>query len=268
MSTIKTLVSIGTSQSTASWTPTAIRACQLDQTNPTYPRIFRLDNQYVTLARPGYIVGVALSDLITAFIAIEPNLTWPPFILASTPASVTVLPPTATSFTVTVNSELSVTYQWQKSSDGGVTWANQTNTGVYSGATTATLSISSATGLNGLQFRCNVTNSRGTTTSVAATLSLDPNITTQPSNVSVAHPAPASFSVVATGKTALSYQWQLSTDSGVTWNNQANGGVYSNMTTATMNISVSTGLNGNQYRCNVTDSNGTVASSAATLTVT
>ena len=87
-------------------------------------------------------------------------------------------------------------------------------------------------------------------------------ITTQPSSVTSQAPAATSFTVVATtnplvgptptGLYVLSYQWQISTDNGVTWNNQANSGVYSNATTATLNISASTGLTGNQYRCVLT----------------
>lgn len=267
MSTIKTLVSIGTSQSTGSWTPTAIRQSQIDQSNPTYPRIFRMDNQYVTLSVPGYIVGVSLSDLITAFIAIEPHLTWPPIITVQ-PVNVTVLPPASTSFTLTATSEISITYQWQKSTDAGVSWTNVTNAGVYSGATTNTLSISDTTGLNGVFYRCNVTNASGTTVSNVVSITLDPSINTQPSNVSVAAPAPASFTVSATGSTTLSYQWQRSDDGGSTWGNQTNTGVYTGATTSALNISDSTGLNGKKYRCVVTDMNGSVNSSSATLTVT
>ena len=97
-------------------------------------------------------------------------------------------------------------------------------------------------------------------------------IGTQPANASVTAPAAASFAVVATlrgatGGTAT-FQWQLSTDSGANFANVSNGGVYSDATTATLAISNSTGLDGNQYRCVVSATGAAdVTSSAATLTV-
>ena len=101
-------------------------------------------------------------------------------------------------------------------------------------------------------YSLTATNACGSATAVnTASVAVDssPIITVQPVNQSATVGGNASFSVTATG-TSLAYQWQLSIDGGVTWNNQANGGVYSNMTTATMNItSVVSGMNGYQYRC-------------------
>lgn len=92
------------------------------------------------------------------------------------------------------------------------------------------------------------------------------SVTSHPSNQNVADGSNTSFTVVATN--AASYQWQEN-QSG-SWNNLSNGGVYSNVTTATMNITgVTLGLSGYQYRCVVTSScSGSVTSNAATLTVT
>lgn len=94
------------------------------------------------------------------------------------------------------------------------------------------------------------------------------NITTQPSNDSSATGDPVTFAVVAatvpTGGT-LSYQWQL--DSGSGFGNISDGGVYSNATTATLAISDNTGLDGNEYRCVISATGATDATStAATLT--
>lgn len=63
------------------------------------------------------------------------------------------------------------TYQWQLSTDSGSNWSNISDAGVYSDATTATLSISDNTGLDGNQYRC-VAGATGATsiTSNAATL--------------------------------------------------------------------------------------------------
>lgn len=90
---------------------------------------------------------------------------------------------------------------------------------------------------------------------------------TQPSNASVTAPAASSFTVVATG--ATNYQWQLRAAAGGQYTNITNGGVYTNATTATLNISNSTGLNGNRYRCVILNSTAgsSATSTAATLTV-
>ncbi len=80
-----------------------------------------------------------------------------------------------------------------------------------------------------------------------------PTITGQPANETLCLPGntSATFSVVATGS-GLTYQWQVSTDNGNTFINLTNGGVYSNINTATLNITGATaGLNRNQYRCAV-----------------
>lgn len=255
------------SQGTTTLSQPAQRVTISDTTNIQWARNVILTNLGVQITRGNVSATILFSDLISALVTLEPTLTWPPAITVQ-PASVTVAYSANTSFTVTVNSELAVTYQWQVSSDGGNTWANQGNTGVYTGATTPTLSISSAAGLTGYQYRVICTNLSGVTTSDGlATLTVgDPVISVNPSNLSVMHPAPAVFTVTASGSTALSYQWQSSPD-GVTWTNLTDTGVYSTTTTATLNISDSTGLNGTKYRCVVTDTAGTAYSSAATLTV-
>jgi hypothetical protein len=90
-----------------------------------------------------------------------------------------------------------------------------------------------------------------------------------------AHPATAticsgatSFSVTASG-TSPSYQWQLSTDNGSNYNDLSNGGVYSTVTSNTLNISDVAGLNNNRYRVVVSGTSpcGNVTSNAAILMV-
>jgi hypothetical protein len=267
---MKNLATFGLGQTPSQGTTTlslpAQRVTISDTTNIQWARNVVLTNLGVQITRNNVSAAILYPDLIAALVTLEPTLTWPPAITVQ-PASVTVAYSASTSFTVVVNSELAVTYQWQVSSDSGTTWANQGNTGVYTGATTATLSISSASGLTGLQYRCVCTNLSGVTTTTAATLTVsDPLISVNPSNLSVTHPASASFTITASGATALSYQWQSSPD-GVVWTNLTNAGVYSNTTTSTLNISDSTGLNATRYRCVVTDTAGTAFSAPATLTV-
>ena len=92
-------------------------------------------------------------------------------------------------------------------------------------------------------------------------------ILTQPVDRSVTAPAATTFVVAATGATA--YQWQLRPAAGGQYANIANGGVYTTATTATLNISNTTGLTGNRYRCVVanTTAGASVTSTSALLTV-
>lgn len=89
-----------------------------------------------------------------------------------------------------------------------------------------------------------------------------PVVTNQPTDKAVCGTSATSFSVTATF--AVSYQWQVKVGAGA-FTNLTNGGVYSNVTSATMNISNVSGLSGNQYRCVVTNGVGSVNSNAATL---
>ncbi|MCZ8169715.1 MAG: hypothetical protein ACK5RV_09635 [Flavobacterium sp.] len=110
--------------------------------------------------------------------------------------------------------------------------------------------------------------STGNVTSSVITIVPAVNITTQPVNQSIASAQNTSFSVVATSATA--YQWQVSTDNGVTWANLTNTPPYSTVTTATMNITNATfGMNGYRYRCIVSGTApcGAVNSNAGILSV-
>ncbi|HRY33874.1 MAG TPA: hypothetical protein P5531_12980, partial [Bacteroidales bacterium] len=89
----------------------------------------------------------------------------------------------------------------------------------------------------------------------------------QPAPLTVDQGDNASFSVVV--NTVQTYQWQESTDGGAGWNDLSDAGSYSGTQTATLLISnTTTGMDGYQYRCNITaacSQSGT--SDAATLTV-
>ncbi|MGA3284415.1 MAG: immunoglobulin domain-containing protein [Verrucomicrobiota bacterium] len=89
-------------------------------------------------------------------------------------------------------------------------------------------------------------------------------IVSQPASVAVYLGSVASFSVTATGD-GLTYQWQVSTNGGTTFNNvtTGTGGTTANYTTDY----VSSTDNGNQYHCVVSSSCGSTTSSTATLTV-
>lgn len=85
-------------------------------------------------------------------------------------------------------------------------------------------------------------------------------IDTAPVASSVTAPAAASFTVVASvvPTTTRTYQWQKSTTSGgSTYANLSNATVYSGVTTTTLAISDSTGLNGYKFRVIVSSAGAT-----------
>lgn len=277
--TVTQLTSLSGSSGSTTWTPQqGIRQSLYDTTNPKFPRNIQMDNQFLVISRPGVTpVAYPISALLALAITTNSALTWAPT-FTTQPISASVNFGASTSFVILVNSELTPTYQWQVSTNGGFTWANLANAGVYTGVTTATLAISSVTGLGGNQYRCNATNSVGTTASSAATLAVvDPSVTVQPVNVTIAHTNSTTFAVTAVGTATLTYQWQVSTDMGGSWTNTVNGnpvsvgsGNYSNSTTATLGLAtLAVTANNYRYRCVVTNgSTVAVTSSPANLTVT
>ena len=93
-----------------------------------------------------------------------------------------------------------------------------------------------------------------------------PGITTQPQSSTACAGLPASFTVTASGP-SLSYQWQQSDDAAFTSPvSLTNTGIYSTVTTATLNISDNSSLNGKYYRVIVSNNGGSVTSNTTLLT--
>lgn len=140
-------------------------------------------------------------------------------------------------------------YQWRK---------NSVN---ISGAKSSSYETLPATlADDGTQFRCIVSNSAGSDTSDAATLTvtetaIPPQITAHPVNDTVIEGLGALFSVITTG-TNLKYQWQK------------NGGDIANATANVYIIPITTASdNGSLFQCIVSNSMDTVTSDAAILIV-
>jgi GEVED domain/Ig-like domain CHU_C associated/Secretion system C-terminal sorting domain len=98
-------------------------------------------------------------------------------------------------------------------------------------------------------------------------------IASQPTNIGVTGGAAASFAVATTGA-VVSYQWKVSIDSGLSYNNVPLGAPYSTLTTGNTNtLSISSAplsFNGYLYLCEVTAESpcaSPVTSNIATLTV-
>src|SRR6266566_4065649 len=138
---------------------------------------------------------------------------------------------------------------------------NSVATNDLSLTTTAAVAPTITTQDSGSSFAVVVSNTAGTVTSSAALLTVNaaavaPTITTQPGNQTVVAGQTASFTVVAAGTAPLGYQWQK------------NGASIAGATAASYTTpATTTADSGATFRVVVTNTAGTVTSSAATLTV-
>jgi kumamolisin len=178
-------------------------------------------------------------------------------VIITNPANQTVTAPATATFTVAASGTPAPAYQWMQSVNGGAYTAISAATGAAYTTPATTVSQS------GTQFKCVVTNSAGTATSNAATLTVYtvPSITVQPVSQTVTAPAAATFTVAAGGTPAPAYQWMQSVNGGTyTAINAATSASYTTAATTIAN-------NGTQFECVVTNTAGSVTSSAASLTV-
>jgi len=93
-------------------------------------------------------------------------------------------------------------------------------------------------------------------------------ISSQPVSSTIPTGNSTSFSVSAAASGTLTYQWQVNTGTGFT--NISNGGVYSNATTSTLNITnAALAMSGYQYQCVISNSSpaSSLTTSAANLWV-
>jgi sugar lactone lactonase YvrE len=78
----------------------------------------------------------------------------------------------------------------------------------------------------------------------------------------------ATFAVAATGVAPLTYQWQWEAIGSSTWTNLSDGAAYLGTATAKLTVSAPTGaMNGDLFRCLVTDANTSTTTSPVALTV-
>lgn len=178
-----------------------------------------------------------------AVVTVQPAPT-PPTITGQ-PTSISLVAGTSGSLTVQASGTAPLSYQWLK------------NGATISGATASTYVIASAASADAGSYTVRVSNSLGTVTSSAATVTVQvpPTITVQPTSISLTIGAAGSLSVQAGGTAPLSYQWFK------------NGSALSGATSATYTIASAANGNAGSYTVRVSNSAGNVTSSAATVTV-
>ncbi len=189
------------------------------------------------------------------------TVTAPP-VITTDPSSVTVASGDTATFTAAATGTPNPTVQWEVSTNAGTTFAP------ISGATSTTYSFTATTAENGDEYEAVFTNSVGSATTTAATLTVTvpttaPAITTSPSSATVASGDTASFTAAATGTPNPTVQWEVSTDAG---DDLHRGSVRA--TSTTYSFTATTSQNGDEYEAVFTNSVGTATTTAATLTVT
>jgi len=168
-------------------------------------------------------------------------------VITSQPQSTNIFATQKALFSISASGASTLSYQWK------------TN-GVSTGTNGPALSVGPApVAWNGMTVLCVVSDLAGSVTSSVATLTVgaDPVISAQPQNATTGVGLTASFSVTATGQSALSYQWSR--------NGSAIGGATSSSFTTPATTAAN---NGDTYFVTVTDTAGSLQSANATLTVT
>jgi hypothetical protein len=201
-------------------------------------------------------LGTATSNAatITVLPAVAPVIT-------TQPISQTVPSGQAVTFSAAASGNPTPTVQWQVSLNGGSGWGN------VAGLTSPSFTTGPLTAFeNGWEVRAVFTNSGGSATSNAATMTVTavaPVITTQPISQTVPSGQAVTFSAAASGNPNPTVQWQLSVSGGSGWFDVA-GLTSPSFTTGTLTAFE----NGWEVRAVFTNSGGSATSNAATLTVT
>lgn len=188
--------------------PASIAYCAPGSSNPCAGVVVRLAPRHIGIVMPEtqLIFGgdPSIRARIAGAAALAQQLLMPT--ITQQPADATVAAGENAAFAV-VATGTGLAYQWQRSDDGGATFA------AIAGATAANYTLlNAAASDNGARFRVAITGSAGTATSNSALLTVTatpvpPAITTQPQSLTVPAGSNASFSVVATGTPPLAYQW-------------------------------------------------------------
>ncbi len=180
----------------------------------------------------------------------------------------TVLPNGNTNFTTTATG-IGLAYGW--SIDVGSGYVGLPTPGIYSGATTNTLTLTNVpASYDGYRYTCLVSNACGTaTTNQNATLYVNTAtvLISSPQDVTLCAGNNTSFTVAASGFGPLTYQWQHAGVGGV-FVDLANNPPYTGVTTPTLNVTSVPNGGSAILQCKITQAGvNLVNSSSAQLTV-
>lgn len=199
---------------------------------------------YLAVAPSGYDVRIAAGELA---------------VFDMQPTDVSAIEGDAATFTAAAANSTSL--QWERSNDGGATFAP------VPGATGATLTLVTMLADDGARLRLRAGNASGSVLSSVARLSVAerlvaPAISVDPVDQSVLEGETASFTVAGSGKPVPTVQWQQRAATTGAWADiiGATGGTY---TTPPLTLAAS----GSQYRALLTNRAGQAESLVASLTV-
>jgi len=236
------LVATGTPNLSYQWYKNGASIGSATSSSYTTPVTVPLDNGTSFYCQVTNAVGIVSSSTATLTVDFAPAIT-------TQPSNQTVAVGQTATFSLVATGNPAPAYQWYKN-------------GASIGSATASSYTTPVTTLldSGTSFYCQVSNSVGSLSSSTATLTVSagsaPTITTQPSNQTVTAGQTATFSLVATGVPAPSYQWYK------------NGASIGSATSSSYTTPVTTSLdNGTSFYCQVSNVAGSVSSSTATLTV-
>jgi hypothetical protein len=181
-------------------------------------------------------------------------------VVTTSPSSDTADDGSTATFTAAATGYPTPDVQWQKSTNGGTSFAD------ISGATSASYTTPTLTPADdGNQYQAVFANSAGTDTTTAAILTVHyaPVIATSPTTQTVAAGTAATLTAAASGDPSPTVRWQLSTNGGDTYTD-ISGATSTSYTTPIL----AAGDDGARYRAVFTNSEGSTPTSAATITVT
>ena len=191
--------------------------------------------------------------------------------ISAQPADATIISGQTATFSVTAAStdDVTLTYQWEESSDNGSTWTTMT------GETNATLSLSgiqTPASNTGYQYRVQVSSTSATNTPLTSNVAIltvtqgSITVDTQPTSQTVNEGSDATFSVAISTNSGLpiTYLWERSDDQGTSWTTVAGE------TSSSLTVSGTTYADDNNDYYRVTGSIpglGSIVANAVILTV-
>lgn len=191
------------------------------------------------------------------------------------PEGVATLPALGCTFSVSADACPSPTFQWECQFPGSDIWKTVSSQfGVQQGDVSPVLQFP---GLNmeysGLRFRCKIQSAPETVYTQVVKLLITrstsaPEIVSEPADVGVEQGLPAQYAVSAVGNPNVTYAWQRRAVGGNTWVALTEDGQFSGVATATLNFAATYSMSGDAFRCQLTNSEGTLFTRVAALTVT